>query len=100
MSARPLWANVEHASGIDAGDGSAAGSNRVDVDRRDRDVIASDHEVVFHGDLASRHQHDVARGAADLHRDEIASVVWSDARPIDRMAVVVQRTDCGGWSAE
>ena len=63
-------------------------------------MIASDHEVVFHGDLASRHQHDVARGAADLHRDEIASVLWSDARPIDRMAVVVQCADCGGWSAE
>ena len=98
--ARPLRADVEHAGGIDAGNGSAARSNGVDVDRRDRDVIAGDHQVVLHRHLAARHQHDVARGAADLHRDEIAGVFRRNARAVDRMAVVVQRADSGGRPAQ
>ena len=56
---------------IGARDGAAAGPDGVDVHRSRHEIVAADHEPVGDRDPPARAQHDVARRAADLHRDEV-----------------------------
>src|SRR5262249_5186520 len=56
--------NVQQAGGVDPRDGAAAGADSVDFDRRRREVIAVDDELVVHRHVAFGHDHHVAAGAA------------------------------------
>ena len=87
-----LRADMQQARIVDPGDGAAARADGVDLDRRRGEMIAVDHKLVGHRHLAPGHHHDVATGAADLHRDQVGRLA--------RRGAALQRADAGGRAGQ
>ena len=87
-----LRADMQQAGIVDPGDGAAARADGVDLDRRRREMVAVDGELIGHRHVASRHHHDVAAGAADLHRDQVGRLA--------RRGTAFQRADAGGGAGQ
>ena len=68
---RPARPREQQSGCVGARDGAAAGPDGMDVHRGGHQIVAADLEPVGDRDPPARAQHDVARGAADLHGDEI-----------------------------
>ena len=66
-----LRADMQETGIVHPGNGAAAGTDRVNLDRRRGEVIAVDRQLVGHGHIAARHDHDIATRAADLHGDQV-----------------------------
>lgn len=83
---------AQQARLVDPGDRAAARADRMDVDRRQADMMAADAEAIDQL-RASRLQHaDVAARATDLHRDQVVAT----AKP----AVVAHGADAGGRAGQ
>ena len=83
---------MQQAGIVDPGDGAAARADGVDFDRRRGEMVAVDQKLVGDRHLAARHHHDVATGAADLHRDQVGRLA--------RRGTAFQRADAGGGAGQ
>ena len=82
-----LRAAAQHAGAVDRRDGAAAGAHRVNVDGRQGDVVAAQHEAVDELGAATLQHADVAARAADLHGDQVVAAAQA--------AVVAHGADAG-----
>ena len=87
-----LRADMQQAGIVDPGDGAAACADGMDFDRRRGEMVAVDQKFVGDRHLAARHHHDVATGAADLHRDQVGRLA--------RRGAAFQRADAGGGAGQ
>ena len=92
FGSRSLGTDVQYPRLVERGDTTSSGADRMDIDRGDDGFVVADVQAVGHGNLAVRHEHQVATGPADFHRNEIY--------PADEAAVVAQRADGGGGTGE
>ena len=87
-----LWPGVKKARIVDPGDRAAAGADRMDLNRRRREMVAVDGEFVGDRHVAARHHHHIAARAADLHRDQVGFLA--------RRRAALERADTGRGAGE
>ena len=83
---------MQQARIVDPGDGAAACADGVDFNRRRGEMVAVDQKFIGDRHLAARHHHDIATGAADLHRDQVGRLA--------RRGAALQRADAGGRAGQ